>query len=115
MSTIEIKADLDSAEHLFEYRGSDLGGPLDRLYSHLMRVAADLSRDAGTATTTPMPSLGGLLKPSVENEHRQRLRITLSDAFAAMLGAQECRRTPDRTWKLNMSKLRWLYRELSPQ
>ena len=117
MSTIEIKADLDSAEHYFEYRGSDMRDPLERLYNHLMKLAADLPREAGAPPKTPLPTLNNLTKPKPKpkNNIQQHLHIILSDAFEAQLWAQECRRTPDRTWKLTMGKLKWLYRELDPR
>ena len=115
MSTIEIKADLDSAEHFFEYRGSELREPLGRLYGNLMKQAAELSREAGSSSTTPLPTLAGLIKPGVENDARQKIRGVLSAAFEALLWAQECRRTPERSWKLTMGRLKWLYRDLDPQ
>lgn len=111
MSKLHIDADIESTETLFEYSGEALQEPLRALHEHLLDEARKLQAQLPPGERAELPTMRGLVAKGPETEIKQRLRSVLADAFEAQLWANECTRTPTCVWRLNMSKLRWIYRQ----
>jgi hypothetical protein len=113
VSTLEIKAELDSQEIAFDYSGADLQKPLSDLREHLLADARKLQEQL-PPSSKELPTLGGLISKGPEADVKQKIKLVLSDAFEAQLWAAECKRTPAKVWRLNMSRLKWVYRYDAP-
>lgn len=114
MSRIEIKADLESTDIVFDYTGADLQKPLADLIEHLRAEADRLMRQTGVKSARDLPVMADLGKRDHDAEAKQKIKLALSDLFEAQLWAAECKRTPEKVWRLTMSKLKWIYRQQGP-
>lgn len=114
MTSLKIEADLQPTEPIFEYSGVDLQKPLLDLYEHLTGQARELMSKIGLKSTTDLPRFADLTKQDPEAHAKQQIKLALTDAFEAQLWAAECKRTPDKVWRLTMAKLKWLYRQNAP-
>lgn len=112
MSKIQINADIDSGEIFFEYQGKDLQKPLEDLHAYLKARAKALMDRTGIKSTSEIPHVSDLTRGDRDAQAKHEIKLALSDAFEAQLWCSECKRTPDRAWRLTMNKLRWLYRHL---
>lgn len=115
MSKIQINADFESSESMFDYRGADLQRPLEDLREHLLTEARRTMDRIGLKSTADLPVLADLTKRDHDAEAKQKIKLALGDAFEAQLWAQECKRTPDAVWRLRMTQLKWLYRQHAPK
>jgi hypothetical protein len=114
MSTLQIQAELENTEPFFIFAGKDLQRPLEDLREYLLAQAKKYAAELGPEASREVPTLGGLIKPGPETELKQKIRLALNDAFEAQLWAAECKRCPDQVWRLNMSRLKWVYRQTAP-
>ncbi len=116
MSRLEINADIDSSIIAFAYAGKDLLTPLEELRTALLEDVEKLRRQLDPKTAQePVPTMAGLLKTTPDADLKQKIKLALADAFEAQLWASECRRTPEQIWRLDMARLRWIYRHQAPK